>query len=79
MDIKVIEKLLEEYTKHFEVKTEGGDSMGGFFEGLTSIIIQLKKIQKSYRNLLWEKNFYKKINKTNYNICKWKVQYYRKN
>lgn len=36
--MKRIEKLLEGYTKHFEAKSEGADSTGGFLYRLTPII-----------------------------------------
>ena len=38
LDIKVIKKLLEEYTKHFEVKSKGADSIDSILDRLTSII-----------------------------------------
>ena len=36
--MKITEKLLEGYTKHFEAKSEGADSTGGFLYRLTPII-----------------------------------------
>ena len=46
LGVKVIKKLLEEYTKHFEAESEGVDSTGAILDGLTSIISSVEeKIQ----------------------------------
>ena len=38
LDIKVIKKLLEEYTKHFEVESKGANSTDSILNRPTSII-----------------------------------------
>ena len=48
MDVKVVEKLLQEYTKHFKAESEGADSTDDIYDRLTSII---STIEEKFENL----------------------------
>ena len=48
LDIKVSEKSLEKYMKHFEAKTLGADSADVIMDRLTSVI---SSVEEEYENL----------------------------
>ena len=43
LEVKVIKKLFEEYTKHFEAESEGADSPDGILDKLISIISSVEE------------------------------------
>lgn len=43
LEVKVIEKLFEEYTKHFEAESESVDSPDGILDKLISIISSVEE------------------------------------